>query len=178
MKLFTPFTCGSVELKNRVVMSPMTRSRAPGNLPNALMATYYGQRAGAGMIITEGTSPSANGLGYARIPGIFSDEQTAAWKQVTDAVHAAGGRIVVQLMHAGRVGSVINLPPGSELIAPSAVAMSGKIWTDSQGEQPYGTPREMTIDEVGQAVGEYARAAANAVSAGFDGVEILSLIHI
>src|SRR3954471_5513231 len=103
MKLFKPYSLGSLELKNRVVMAPLTRSRAIGNLPNELMATYYAQRAGAGLIVTEGTSPSPNGLGYARIPGLFSEEQAGGWKRVTDAVHAKGGRIFVQLMHTGRV---------------------------------------------------------------------------
>ena len=172
MKLFTAFKLGTTELKNRVVMAPMTRSRATGNLPNELMAKYYRQRAGAGLIITEGTSPSPNGLGYARIPGIFSPEQTAAWQLVTAAVRARGGKIFVQFMHVGRVGSVLNLPSGAELLAPSAVAMSGKIWTDSQGEQPYGLPREMTAADISNAIEEYARAACNAIAAGFDGVEI------
>jgi N-ethylmaleimide reductase len=161
-----------IDLANRVVMAPMTRSRAADNLPNSLMAGYYAQRAGAGLIISEGTSPSPNGLGYARIPGISSPEQTEAWKQVTDAVHARGGRIFIQLMHAGRVGSILNLPPGAELVAPSAVAMSGNIWTDSQGEQPYDMPREMTLDDVRSAVREYVQASTNAITAGFNGVEV------
>ena len=102
--LFSEFKLGRVTLKNRVVMAPMTRSRSPGSVPADFVATYYAQRADAGLIITEGTSPSPDGLGYARIPGLFNDAQQAAWKQVTDAVHAAGGRIFVQLMHTGRVG--------------------------------------------------------------------------
>jgi N-ethylmaleimide reductase len=172
MKLFSELQLGPITLKNRVVMAPMTRCRAPGNLANELMASYYEQRAAAGLIITEGTSPSPHGLGYARIPGIFSPEQTAAWQQVTDGVHAEGGKIYIQLMHAGRVGSVLNLPPGAELLAPSAVAFSGMMWTDSQGEQPCGMPREMTTDDIGRAVSEYVQAARNAVAAGFDGVEL------
>lgn len=172
MKLFTQCKLGSADLQNRLVMAPMTRSRAIGNLPNELMAEYYRQRASAGLIITEGTSPSQNGLGYARIPGIFSPEQTAAWKPVTDAVHSRGCRIFLQLMHAGRVGNKLNLPEKAELVAPSAVAMSGKIWTDSLGEQPYDVPREMQKNDIQQAVEEYALAAANSVKAGFDGVEI------
>ena len=174
MKLFSPAHIGSIELKNRVVMAPMTRSRAIGNLPNRVMAEYYGQRAGAGLIISEGTSPSPNGLGYARIPGIHSSEQTEYWKLITNAVHARGGRIYVQLMHTGRVGSKLNLPPGAKLLAPSAVAMSGKIWTDSHGEQPYDTPSQMTPDEIKRTIGEYAQAAQNAITAGFDGVELHS----
>lgn len=172
MKLFTTFHLAALELRNRVVMSPMTRCRAPGNLANALMAEYYGQRAGAGLIVTEGTSPSPNGLGYARIPGLFSSEQAEAWRLVTDAVHARGGRIFVQLMHAGRVGSALNLPAGAELLAPSAVAVSVKMWTDARGEQPCGMPREMTAADVAGAVAEYARAARHALDAGFDGVEL------
>lgn len=166
-KLNESLSCG-----NRIVMAPMTRSRATGNLPNDLMVEYYRQRAGAGLIITEGTSPSPNGLGYARIPGIFLPEQTVAWKRVTDAVHAKGGKMFVQLMHVGRVGSVLNLPPGAELVAPSAIAMNGNIWTDSQGEQPYDMPREMTPDDIRHAIDEYRQAALNAVTAGFDGVEV------
>jgi len=172
MKLFSMCNLVNTELKNRVVMAPMTRSRADGNLPNELMAEYYGQRAGAGLIITEGTSPSPNGLGYARIPGIFSAEQTDGWRKVTAAIHARGSKIFIQLMHAGRVGSLQNLPSGAELLAPSAVAMSGTIWTDSQGEQPYGSPREMSSTDICHAIAEYAQAARNAVAAGFDGVEI------
>lgn len=172
MKLFSSMRLGSAELKNRVVMSPMTRNRAIGNLPNGLMAEYYGQRAYAGLIITEGTSPSPNGLGYARIPGIHSAEQTEGWKLTTNAVHARGGKIFIQLMHTGRVGSTMNLPPGAELVAPSAVVMGGTIWTDSQGEQPCDMPRTMTSDDIQWAIGEYVQAAHNAISAGFDGVEL------
>ncbi len=172
MQLFSTFKLGSIELRNRVVMAPMTRSRAAGNLANALMAEYYGQRAGAGLIITEGTSPSPDGLGYARIPGIFSPEGSAAWRSITAAVHAKGGHIFIQLMHTGRVGSVLNLPAGAELLAPSVVAVNGVIWTDSQGEQPYGAPREMTAADVRNAIGEFASAARFALDAGFDGVEV------
>jgi N-ethylmaleimide reductase len=172
MKLFSPFQLGATALKNRLVMSPMTRNRALGNLANDLMAEYYGQRAGAGLIITEGTSPSRHGLGYARIPGLYSPEQTASWKPVTRGVHLRGGKIFVQLMHTGRVGSVLNLPPGAELLAPAAVAINGRIWTDGQGEQRYGMPRAMTLDEIQQTINEYAQAAKNAIAAGFDGVEI------
>ncbi|MDD2735579.1 MAG: alkene reductase [Desulfuromonadaceae bacterium] len=172
MKLFSPSHLGPATLKNSVVMSPMTRNRALGNVPNELMAEYYGQRAGAGLIITEGTSPSPNGLGYPRIPGVHSAEQTRGWQLITDAVHARDGRIFIQLMHAGRVGNVLNLPDGAELVAPSAVTMSGMVRTDSQGEQPYSAPRELTSGEIRSTIGEYAQAARNAIDAGFDGVEI------
>jgi N-ethylmaleimide reductase len=172
MKLLSSLQLGPTVLKNRIVMSPMTRNRAPGNIPNMLMAEYYGQRASAGLIITEGTSPSPNGLGYPRIPGIHSTEQTEGWRLITDAVHTRGGKIFIQLMHAGRVGNMLNLPAGAELVAPSAVTMNGNIWTDSQGEQPYGTPREMTSEDIRNAIAEYAQAARNAITAGFDGVEL------
>jgi len=172
MKLFDPCRLGYHALQNRVVMAPMTRSRAPGNIANALMAEYYGQRASAGLIISEGTSPSQNGLGYARIPGIATTEQTLGWKPVSEAVHAGNGKLFVQLMHCGRVGSRLNLPPGAELLAPSAVALNGVVWTDGQGEQPCDLPREMTPAEVRGTVTEYLQAARNAVTAGCDGVEV------
>src|SRR5580658_5508585 len=118
--LFEPLQSRSLHTRNRLVMSPMTRSRAvAANTPNALMAAYYGQRASAGLIVTEGTSPSPNGLGYARIPGLFDARHVAGWKLVTDAVHAQGGKIVVQLMHTGRVTHVANLPAGAEVVAPT-----------------------------------------------------------
>ena len=123
--LFTPAQLGSLSLKNRIVMAPLTRSRAIGNVPNALMEQYYRLRAEAGLIITEGTSPSPNGLGYARIPGLFNDEQVPGWKGVTEGVHQAGGRIFVQLMHTGRVSHPANLPAGASVLAPSAVAAPG-----------------------------------------------------
>lgn len=172
MKLFSPYTLGATPLANRLVMSPMTRNRALENIPNQLMAEYYAQRAAAGLIITEGTSPSPNGLGYPRIPGIHSSEQSKGWRHVTTAVHEKGGHIFIQLMHCGRVGNCLNLPPGAELIAPSPIPVSDTIWTDSKGAQPYDTPREMTASDITTAVAEYAQAARNALAAGFDGVEI------
>ncbi|MHB8766919.1 MAG: oxidoreductase, partial [Deferrisomatales bacterium] len=172
MRLFSPYRLGEVDLPNRVVMSPMTRCRAPGNFANALMAEYYGQRAGAGLIVTEGTAPSPNGLGYARIPGLFSAAQAEAWRGVTETVHRRGGRIFVQLMHVGRVGSPLNLPPGAELVAPSAVAVGVQMWTDAQGEQPCPVPRAMAAADLAQAVEEYAAAARFVRAAGFDGVEL------
>lgn len=170
--LYSPTTLGTLHLNNRVVMAPMTRSRAIGNVPNALMATYYAQRAEAGLLITEGTAPSPNGLGYARIPGIFNDEQLAGWRLVTDAVHAAGSRIFVQLMHTGRVSHPLNMPPGARVVAPSAVACPGTMYTDSQGMQPHPAPE--ALDEAGilQAIGEFVHASKLAIAAGFDGVEL------
>jgi N-ethylmaleimide reductase len=171
--LFSPFTLGSRALRNRLVMSPMTRSRAShGGVPNALMAEYYGQRAGAGLIVTEGTSPSPNGIGYPRIPGLWSQEQVAGWHLVTDAVHARGGTIFVQLMHTGRIGHPLNLPAGGEILAPSAVQAEGQMHTDAEGSQPYPMPRAMTEAEVRAAVDEHVTAARNAMAAGFDGVEL------
>jgi N-ethylmaleimide reductase len=170
---FAPTTLGARRLKNRLVMAPMTCSRASsGGVPNLLMAEYYGQRSDAGLIITEGTSPSPNGLGYARIPGIWSKDQVKGWQLVTQAVHARGGTIFVQLMHTGRVGHPLNLPPGGEVLAPSAVAVPGEIYTDAKGNQPYPVPRAMTDAEVRAAIGEYLSAARNAIQAGFDGVEL------
>jgi N-ethylmaleimide reductase len=171
--LFEPFTAGAHRLANRFVMSPMTRSRAvEGNTPNALMAEYYGQRAGAGLIVTEGTSPSPNGLGYARIPGLFNDAQVKGWKLVTDAVHKKGGTIFVQLMHTGRVAHVANLPAGAEVVAPTDTVCPGQMYTDAQGMQPHSTPRAMTEADIAQAVKEFADAAKRARAAGFDGVEL------
>lgn len=153
-------------------MAPMTRCRAIGNQPNDLMATYYEQRATAGLIITEGCSPSPNGLGYARMPGIFSAEQTEGWKKVTTAVHRNGGKIFVQLMHTGRMGHQMNLPAGAEIVAPSAIAAPGKMYTDSQGLLDLPVPREMTLEDIALVRKEFMKAAINAITAGFDGVEI------
>jgi N-ethylmaleimide reductase len=171
--LFEPTTLGKLPLKNRMVMAPMTRSRAvEGNTANQLMAEYYAQRAGAGLIVTEGTSPSPNGTGYPRIPGIWSKRQVVGWQNVTSAVHAKGGAIFVQLMHTGRVGHPLNLPPGAEILGPSAIAAEGTVRTDAQGPQPYPVPRAMSEAEVWAAVDEYTQAARHAVAAGFDGVEL------
>jgi len=171
--LFAPTTLGPLELRNHLVQAPMTRSRAlEANTPNALMAEYYGQRATAGLIITEGTSPSPNGTGYPRIPGLWSPGQVAGWRLVTGAVHARGGRIFVQLMHTGRVGHPLNLPAGAELLAPSAAAAPGEMYTDAKGPQPHPVPRAMTDAEVRHAIEEHVTAARNAVAAGFDGVEL------
>src|SRR5450755_1524271 len=158
-KLFSSVKVGSLELKNRIVMAPLTRCRAIDNIPNDLMARYYQQRASAGLIITEGTSPSPNGLGYARIPGLFNDGQVRGWRGVTDAVHARGGKIFVQLMHTGRVTHVANLPAGAEVLGPMAVACPGEMYTDSQGMQPHSAPRAMTERDIAHAVDEYARSA-------------------
>ena len=153
-------------------MSPMTRCRAIGNIPNDLVAEYYKQRSGAGLIITEGTSPSPNGLGYARIPGIYSKAQVEGWKKVTSAVHEAGSKIFVQLMHTGRISHPLNMPEGAQVLAPSAVKPAGQMWTDQQMMQDFATPKAMTTEELQQTKQEYITAAKNAVEAGFDGVEL------
>jgi N-ethylmaleimide reductase len=170
--LFSKATLGTLTLQNHLVMSPMTRNRATGNIPNALMAEYYAQRSSAGLIITEGTSPSPNGLGYPRIPGVFSAAQVAGWKLVTDAVHPRGAKIFIQFMHCGRVAHPLNLPAGARVLAPSAVAAAGDMYTDAEGMKPNATPQAMTEADIKTAIEEYAQAAKNAVSAGFDGVEL------
>jgi N-ethylmaleimide reductase len=170
--LFSPIQLGRIELSSRIVMSPMTRNRALGNIPNELMTRYYAQRAEAGLIVTEGTSPSADGLGYARIPGLFNDAQVRGWKLVTEAVHREGGRIFVQLMHTGRVSHPANLPAGARMIAPSSVALGGNIWVDPDGEKPAPTPEAMTAADLERTIGAYARSCELAIEAGFDGVEL------
>jgi N-ethylmaleimide reductase len=171
-KIFSSHKLGDTALANRIVMAPMTRSRAIDNLPNELMATYYSQRATAGVNITEGVSPSPNGLGYARIPGIFSKEQTQAWKKVTAAVHAKDGKIIIQLMHTGRIGHTLNLPEGARLVAPSAVVAPGQMWTDKEGMKDHPAPEVLTADELQATKQEYIQAARNAIEAGFDGIEL------
>ncbi|MDO9100898.1 MAG: alkene reductase [Candidatus Nitrotoga sp.] len=170
--LFTSTTLGKLQLKNRITMAPLTRSRAIGNVPNELMEKYYRLRAGAGLIITEGTSPSPNGLGYARIPGLFNDAQVQGWRRVTDGVHQAGGKLFVQLMHTGRVSHPANMPADAKVLAPSAIAAPGEMWTDSNGLQPYPVPTAMNEADIAHAIAEYATASKRAIEAGFDGVEL------
>lgn len=171
-KLFDTYKLGNLELTNRVVMAPMTRNRSHGNVPGESVVMYYRQRTEAGLIVTEGTSPSPNGLGYPRIPGLFSGDHAAGWKRVADAVHEEGGHIFVQLMHTGRVGHPLNLPAGATLLAPSAVAAPGEMYTDQEGPKPHPVPKAMTEKDIGQAIDEYVRAAELAVEAGLDGVEL------
>lgn len=173
-ELFSPKIVGSTALKNRIVMAPMTRCRAIDNIPNELMAEYYKQRSSAGLIITEGTSPSPNGLGYARIPGIFSEKQVEGWKTTTKAVHKNGGKIIVQLMHSGRISHHLNMHKDAQILAPSAVKAAGQMWTDLKGLQDFDVPKEMTPQEILHARTEYVAAAENALFAGFDGVELHS----
>ena len=157
--LFSPTSLGRLELQNHIVMSPMTRNRAIGNIPNDLMVEYYTQRASAGLIITEGTSPSPNGLGYPRIPGIFSPEQTQAWSHVTRSVHANGAKIFMQLMHTGRISHPLNMPTVARVLAPSAVAATGEMYTDAEGPKPHPVPDAMTEADIKSTKQEYVQAA-------------------
>ena len=170
--LFTKTTLGSLTLQNHLVMAPLTRSRAIGNVPTDLMMEYYSQRATAGLIISEGTSPSPNGLGYPRIPGIFSPGQVAGWKRVTDAVHSKGARVFIQFMHCGRIAHPLNLPVGARVLGPSAIAANGDMFTDAEGMKPNATPQAMTEVDIKTAIEEFAQAAKNAITAGFDGIEL------
>ena len=170
--VLSPYNKGGLHLKNHLVMAPMTRSRAIDNIPNELMAQYYAQRSGAGLIITEGTSPAPEGLGYPRIPGIFSPAQVEGWRKVTDAVHAGGSRFFLQLMHTGRIGHVDNVPEGKQLVGPSALRASGKIYTDKSGAQDFSVPVALTTEGVEAVIEAHVTAARLAMQAGFDGVEL------
>ena len=173
--LFTPTAAGAIHLPNRIVMAPMTRSRAvQNNAPNALVEEYYAQRASAGLILTEGVATSDTGLGYARTPSIHTPEQVEAWSHVVNAVHAKGGRIAIQLMHVGRIAHPANKAAEARTVAPSAIAAKGAMWTDSQGMQPMPVPEALTTAEVRAIVDEFAQAARNAKEAGFDGIELHS----
>lgn len=171
-KLLTPYAKGTLELKNHVVMAPMTRSRAIDNLPNPLMAAYYGQRTGAGLMVTEGTAPAPEALGYPRIPGAFNREQVDAWKSVTDAVHRDGSKIFLQLMHTGRIGHIDNLPKGTTLVGVSAIRATGQVFTDTKGLQDFSAPEPLSNEGVKAVIDGFVSAARNAIAAGFDGVEI------
>jgi N-ethylmaleimide reductase len=173
--LFEPVQAGSLQLANRIVMAPLTRNRAPGAIPTPLMATYYMQRATAGLIVTEATAISHQGQGYADVPGIWSDEQVAGWKRVTDAVHAAGGKIVVQLWHVGRVSHTDLQPGNAAPVAPSAIVAKTKTVLIKDGTPEFvatSEPRALALDELPGIIEDYKRAARNAISAGFDGVEV------
>jgi len=170
--LYSETSLGHLSLQNHLVMCPLTRNRAINNVPNDLMAEYYAQRASVGLIITEGTSPSPNGLGYPRIPGIFSQEQVRGWKRVVDAVHAKGAKIFIQFMHCGRIVHELNLPKGARALAPSAIAAAGEMYTDAQGLKPFPTPQAMTEADIKTAIEEFVQGAKNAMQAGFDGVEL------
>ncbi|MGU7816689.1 alkene reductase [Burkholderia sp. AW49-1] len=169
--LFDPVTLGDLTLPNRVVMAPLTRARAGSTrVPNDLMARYYAERASAGLIISEATSVTPQGVGYADTPGIWSDEQVEGWKRVTQAVHAAGGRIVLQLWHVGRISDPVFLN-GDLPVAPSAIAAGGHV-SLVRPPRPFVTPRALELDEIPRIVAAYRKGAENAKKAGFDGVEI------
>jgi N-ethylmaleimide reductase len=170
---FDPIVLGDKRLASRIAMAPMTRSRAfgPGAEPTELMATYYAQRASAGLIVTEGIQPSPVGQGYPDTPGLHTPGQMKAWRTVTDAVHREGGVIFAQLMHTGRIGHPSLLPEGLVPVGPSPVAAEGQVYTH-QGPKDFVTPRELSETEIRQTIADFAAAARNAVEAGFDGVEI------
>ena len=170
--LFAPVGLGGTTLRNRVVMAPLTRNRAaPGNLPQALNAEYYAQRASAGLIITEATQVSPQGVGYPGTPGIHSAEQVAGWRRVTEAVHDQDGRIFLQLWHVGRISHPSLQPDGALPVAPSAIKPDGEVFT-YEGPQPFVTPRALETGEIPGIVAQYRHAAANARAAGFDGIEV------
>lgn len=172
--LFDPVRLGDIACSNRIVMAPMTRSRANADddCPNELHVDYYSQRAAAGLIVSEGVHPSIHGKGYCRTPGIYDQSQIAAWREVTDAVHAAQGKIVLQIMHVGRIGSRHNKAADAQTVAPSAIKAAGQMFTDTAGLVDLDVPRELRTDEIPHLIAELAAAARNARSAGFDGVEL------
>ena len=170
--LQSPIDIGPCHLPNRIIMAPLTRMRAPDNIPTELMKTYYVQRASSGLIITEATQISTQGAGYPATPGIYNEQQVAGWKQITDAVHAENGRIFLQMWHVGRI-SHPDFHDGALPVAPSAIRPEGSAVTPS-GMQPFVTPRALETDEIPGIVEQYRQAAKNALAAGFDGVEIHS----
>lgn len=170
--LYTPLAAGTLRLRNRVLMAPMTRSRADAaGRVGPLTATYYAQRASAGLIVTEGLYPDPMGQGYVRTPGLVDEAHVAGWRSVTDAVHRGGGRIVAQLMHAGRISDPSLLPGGATPVAPSAIRPNGSTYTDA-GPKPHVTPRALSAAEIAAIVERFAAAARRAIDAGFDGVEL------
>ncbi len=170
--LFSPFQLGPLTLPNRVVLAPMTRVRADAEgRVRPMTADYYAQRASGGLLVTEATQVLPNGKGGPGTPGLHDAEQVAAWRPVTDAVHARGGRIFVQLWHTGRAAHPSFLPPGEEVVGASPIAIEGEVWTHA-GRQPHATPRPLTLDEIPRYVAAFADAARNAVAAGFDGIEV------
>jgi N-ethylmaleimide reductase len=177
--LFDPIQAGRIHLANRVVMAPLTRNRAPGAIPNDLMVTYYTQRAdpknGAGLIITEATAISHQGQGYSDVPGIWSTAQVNTWRKITDSVHTAGGKIVVQLWHVGRVSHVDLQPDGQAPVAPSAIQAKTKTVLIKDGVPTFeqtSMPRALDLNELPGIVADYRQAAKNAIAAGFDGIEV------
>ncbi len=173
--LFSPLSLGGIDMKNRIVMAPLTRSRASTTgIPAPFAAAYYAQRATAGLVITEATQISFDAMGYCRTPGIHTPEQRAAWSKVVDAVHAKGGKIAVQLWHVGRIASALNRGVAGETVAPSAVQAPGKMWTDQKGMVDHDVPRALEESEIPRIAADFAASAKAAVDLGFDGVEIHS----
>lgn len=174
--LFEPAQAGDIALANRIVMAPLTRNRSPGAIPNNLNATYYEQRATAGLIVTEGTPISQQGQGYADVPGLYKREAIAGWKQVTDGVHSAGGKIVAQIWHVGRISHTSLQPHGGQPVAPSAIPAKSKTYIiNDDGTGAFAEtsePRALTIDDIGLILEDYRSGARAALEAGFDGVEI------
>ncbi|UVL01803.1 alkene reductase [Pseudomonas sp. B21-047] len=171
--LFEPVRLGELALANRIVMAPMTRSRATDQaVPTAEMVDYYRQRASAGLIIAEGTAPSADGLGYCRTPAIYNSAQIAGWRKVTSAVREAGGQMVLQLMHVGRAASWLNKPDGARTLAPSAIRARTQLFSDSAGLVDTDEPQAMTPEDIALVIEHYRRAALDAREAGFEGVEL------
>ena len=171
-KLLAPIITGSLALRNRVVMAPMSRRRAIKSIPGSSAAIYYGQRAGAGLIITENTAVTPNGIGYLHTPGIYNEAQKTAWKKVTDEVHAKGGTIFMQLVHAGRIGHPLNHEDGSPLVAPSAVKANDRTRTAGDIYLPIPQPDALSITGIQDMITAHIEAAVHAIAAGFDGVEI------
>ncbi len=173
--LFEPTQAGSLQLANRIVMAPLTRNRSPNAVPTPLAITYYAQRASAGLLITEGTAISQQGQGYSDVPGLYGADQIAAWRKVTDAVHAAGGKIVTQIWHVGRVSHVDLQAGGQAPVAPSAIAAKTKTYLVKDGQGGFAetsTPRALALDEMPGIVADFRRAARAAIDAGFDGIEV------
>jgi N-ethylmaleimide reductase len=171
--LFEPTQLGTLNLKNRIVMAPLTRQRASIlGVPKDFVVDYYAQRAGAGLIITEGTQPSFDGQGYCRTPGIHTSEQVAMWKKITSAVHEQGSRIFLQMMHAGRISHPLNRNIDNLPLAPSAIKAAGQIWTDQQQMQDHPVPKEMTHSDIQKTIFDFVDASQLAIDAGFDGVEL------
>ena len=173
--LFAPLRLGSMSLPNRIIMAPMTRSRATAaGVPQPIMAQYYADRASAGLIVTEATQISYEGWGYPRTPGVQTPDQIEGWRMVVKAVQTAGGRIFLQLFHGGRIASRLNRPIDADVVAPSAIKAPGQMWTDAKGALDHDEPRALKTEEIKRVASDFAQAAKSAIGAGFDGVEIHS----
>ncbi|MEO1694109.1 MAG: alkene reductase, partial [Pseudomonadota bacterium] len=173
--LFSPVKLGTLHLANRIVLAPLTRSRANEmGVPSDLAPTYYAQRGQAGLLITEATQVSFEGMGYPRTPGMHTPEQIAGWRPVVDAAHAVGTKIAAQLFHVGRIVNTKNRGVSADVVAPSAVQAPGEMYTDAAGMQPHDTPRALETDEIARVASDFADAAHNAITAGFDAVEFHS----